>query len=104
MTARAAVALLMIAAIVMNGVWHVGDANLHGHTHIAATTAADMESPVPGDAGHVDDPLVHPAHQHAYLYRIEVATPSVRVDRVVDAYVNRFVAGHASRLFRPPAV
>lgn len=105
MSARVAVSLLIVAALLTNGVWHVADAKLHGYTHVVAVTAADVESPV-GDAGHVDDSLVHPMHEHqqAYLYRIELATPSVRVDGVGDASVNRFVAGHPSRPFRPPAI
>ena len=111
MTARVAVSLLIVAALLTNGVWHVADAKLHGHTHVVAVTAADVESPV-GDAdrvddsGHIDDSLVHPMHEHqqAYLYRIELAAPSVRIDGVGDASVNRFVAGHPSCPFRPPAI
>lgn len=105
MSARVAVSLFLIAALLANGVWHVADAKLHGHTHVVAVTAADVESPV-GDVGHVDDSLVHPMHEHqqAYLYRINPVTPSVRVDGVGASGVNRFVAGHPSRPFRPPAI
>jgi len=105
MTSRVAVSLLIIAALLVNGVWHVADAKLHEHTHVVAVTAADVESPV-GDVGHVDDSLAHPMHEHqqAYLYRVELAVPSVRIDGVDDPGVNRFVAGHPSRPFRPPAI
>lgn len=105
MTARVAVSLLITAALLANGVWHVADAKLHGHAHVVAVTAADVESPV-GDVGHVDDSLAHPMHEHqqAYLYRVELGVPSVRVDGVDDPGVNRFVAGYSSRPFRPPAI
>jgi len=111
MTSRVAVSLLIIAALLANGVWHVADAKLHGHAHVVAVTAADVEPPVEDagrvdDSGHIDDSLMHPMHEHqqAYLYRVELAVPSVRIDGVDDPGVNRFVAGHPSRPFRPPAI
>lgn len=103
MISRIPVALLLVLALLVNGVWHAAHAEFHAH---ATGDATDLVSPAQpaGDVDHSGDTLVHPLHQQAFLYRVELAAPSTRAGFVVDSYRARFVAGHISRLFRPPAV
>lgn len=103
MASRIPVALFLIVALLVNGVWHVAHADFHPPTEAAAT---DVAPPVKhtNDMDHSGDTLVHPLHQQAYLYRVEIAPPSSRVERMIDDRVVRSVTGHANRLFRPPAL
>lgn len=105
MTSRISVALFLVVALLVNGVWHVAHADFHAHA-AAEGAATDIVPPAKpaGGTDHSGDTLVHPLHQQAFLYRIELAAPFVRADFVVDDYLIRFVAGYTSRLFRPPAI
>lgn len=102
MASRIPVAVFLIVALLVNGVWHVA----HAEFHLPAEAAA-MDTVPPAkhtnDMDHSGDTLVHPLHQQAYLYRVEFAPPSLRVERMIDDHVDRFVTGYANRLFRPPA-
>lgn len=105
MTSRISVFAVLGGRLLVTGVWHAAHAEFHAHATdiVAAADAASPAKPA-GDIDHSGDTLVHPMHQQAFLYRIELAAPFVRADFVVDDYLNRFVAGYTSRLFRPPAI
>lgn len=105
MTSRISVALFLVVALLVNGVWHVAHADFHAHA-AADSAATDIVPPAKpaGDSDHSGDTLVHPLHQQAFLYRVELTAPSTRAGFIIDSYHSRFVAGHASRLFRPPAI
>ncbi|MFP5349476.1 MAG: hypothetical protein ACLGHO_06495 [Gammaproteobacteria bacterium] len=102
MAPRLPVALLLIVALFVNGVWHVAHADFHPPAEAAVTDVAPPAKHT-NDMDHSGDTLVHPLHQQAYLYRVEIVPPSLRVERMIDDRVARSVTGHASRLFRPPA-
>ena len=102
MKSRFNVTLFLVLALLINGVWHVAHAEFHSSADVAMDQMPLANSG--GDVDHGGDTLVHPQHQQAYLYLVELVPPPARIDRVVDTYLNRFVSGHAARLFRPPAL
>ena len=100
MALRRPIVLLLITTVLLNGVWHVAHVDFHAPAEAATHHVPAKHT---NDVDHGGDTLVHPLHQQAYLYRVEFATPSLRVERMIDDHVDRFVAGYANRLFRPPA-
>ncbi len=98
--------ILVIGAVIFNGVWHVAYADFHSHSDDfqAATVAPSGASSVlQGGVDHAGDQLVHPLHQQAYLYQIQVLPPSVHSERLPELASLLSLSAPISGLFRPPA-
>lgn len=106
---RLFLSILLIGAVVFNGVWHVAYADFHTHT-----SDPHASSPIPAMAldasqsepniDHGGDQVVHPVHQQAYLYCVQLFNAPAHTELSPEYSRAPALPAWVSGPFRPPSL